>query len=181
MLKEGLEEKMDVFSRLEAEFQTLIHFVTPNEAGRIKARLMQIGRYREEFKNSVEQQEAELHSSLKNTKQFIQDLNEVTLHTVHGSIYSSELIYYLSHSRWVLLNVFMHLRWNVSWMDYRKTWTYQLLHVHQHQWHIKLSMNIWLVLHVFGNWWLKDLNKTISIPYTLYHIDQGCQTQIWGH
>ncbi|XP_016311636.1 nesprin-1-like isoform X6 [Sinocyclocheilus anshuiensis] len=77
MLKEGLEEKMDVFSRLETEFQTLIHFITPNEAGRIKARLTQIGRYREEFKNSVEQREAELHSSLKNTNQFIQDLNEV--------------------------------------------------------------------------------------------------------
>ncbi|KTG32438.1 hypothetical protein cypCar_00024510 [Cyprinus carpio] len=78
MLKKGLEEKMDVFSRLETEFQILIHFITPNEAGRIKARLTQIGRYREEFKNSVEQREAELHSSLKNTKQFIQDLNEVT-------------------------------------------------------------------------------------------------------
>ncbi|RXN24277.1 nesprin-1-like protein [Labeo rohita] len=77
MLKDDLEEKMGVFSRLETEFQTLIHFVTPNEAGRIKARLMQIGRYREEFKNSVEQREAELQSSLKNTKQFIQDLNEV--------------------------------------------------------------------------------------------------------
>ncbi len=43
--EESLEEKMDVFSRLEAEFQTLIDFVTPNEAGQIKARLMQIGRY----------------------------------------------------------------------------------------------------------------------------------------
>uniref|UniRef100_A0A8C1T562 Spectrin repeat containing, nuclear envelope 1a n=1 Tax=Cyprinus carpio TaxID=7962 RepID=A0A8C1T562_CYPCA len=61
-----VEEKMDVFSRLEAEFHTLIHFVTPNEAGRIKTRLMQIGRYREEFKNSVEQREAELHSSFLN-------------------------------------------------------------------------------------------------------------------
>lgn len=83
---------MGVFSRLETEFQTLIHFVTPNEAGRIKARLMQIGRYREEFKNSVEQREAELQSSLKNTKQFIQDLNEVTLHIVHGSICSFNLM-----------------------------------------------------------------------------------------
>uniref|UniRef100_A0A8C1T5H7 Spectrin repeat containing, nuclear envelope 1a n=1 Tax=Cyprinus carpio TaxID=7962 RepID=A0A8C1T5H7_CYPCA len=117
MLKEGLEEKMDVFSRLEAEFHTLIHFVTPNEAGRIKTRLMQIGRYREEFKNSVEQREAELHSSLKNTKQFIQDLNEVTLHTVHGSIYSSYLIYYLNHSRCVLLSVSMHFRWKKAVAD----------------------------------------------------------------
>uniref|UniRef100_A0A8C1K642 Spectrin repeat containing, nuclear envelope 1a n=1 Tax=Cyprinus carpio TaxID=7962 RepID=A0A8C1K642_CYPCA len=117
MLKEGLEEKMDVFSRLEAEFHTLIHFVTPNEAGRIKTRLMQIGRYREEFKNSVEQREAELHSSLKNTKQFIQDLNEVILHTVHGSIYSSYLIYYLNHSRCVLLNVSMHFRWKKAVAD----------------------------------------------------------------
>ncbi len=101
MLKESLEEKMDVFSRLEAEFQTLIDFVTLNEAGQIKARLMQIGRYREEFKNSLEQQEAELHSSLKNTNQFIQDLNEVTLYTVQDSIYSSEFMYYLIHSRCV--------------------------------------------------------------------------------
>uniref|UniRef100_A0A8C1YUK6 Spectrin repeat containing, nuclear envelope 1a n=1 Tax=Cyprinus carpio TaxID=7962 RepID=A0A8C1YUK6_CYPCA len=66
MLKKGLEEKMDVFSRVETELQILIHFITPNEAGRIKARLTQIGRYREEFKNSVEQQEAELHSSFLN-------------------------------------------------------------------------------------------------------------------
>lgn len=81
MLKEGLEEKMNIFSRLETEFQSLIKFIAPNEAGRIKARLMQIERYREEFKNSVEQREAELHSSLRNTKQFTQDLNEVTLYT----------------------------------------------------------------------------------------------------
>ncbi|XP_067272909.1 nesprin-1 isoform X4 [Pseudorasbora parva] len=77
MLTEGLEEKIDIFSRLETEFQSLIHFVAPNEAGRIKARLMQIERYQEEFKNCVEQREAELHSSLRNTKQFTQDLNEV--------------------------------------------------------------------------------------------------------
>lgn len=68
---------MEVFSRLEKEFQTLMHFITPNEAGRIKARFKQIGRYQEEFKSSVEQREAELQSSLRSTKLFTQDLNEV--------------------------------------------------------------------------------------------------------
>ncbi|XP_073712130.1 nesprin-1 isoform X2 [Misgurnus anguillicaudatus] len=77
MLKEILEEKVEVFNRLETEFQTLMHFITASQAGRIKARLKQIVRCREEFKSSVEQREAELHSVLRNTKQFTQDLNEV--------------------------------------------------------------------------------------------------------
>lgn len=68
---------MEVFSRLKTEFQTLMLFIMPNEAGRIKARFKQIGRYQEEFKSSVEQREAELQSSLRNKKQFTQDLNEV--------------------------------------------------------------------------------------------------------
>ncbi|XP_073672409.1 nesprin-1-like [Paramisgurnus dabryanus] len=77
MLREILEEKVEVFNRLETEFQTLMHFITASQAGRIKARLKQIVRYREEFKSSVEQREAELHSILRNTKQFTQDLKEV--------------------------------------------------------------------------------------------------------
>lgn len=93
MLKEALEEKMDIFSRLETEFRSLIHFIAPNEAGRLKARLMQIERYREEFKNSVEQREAELHSSLRNTKQFTQDLNEVTLYTWLSVLLWSDILF----------------------------------------------------------------------------------------
>lgn len=77
MLRKSLEEKVEVFSRLKTEFQTLMLFIMPNEAGRIKARFKQIGRYQEEFKSSVEQREAELQSSLRNKKQFTQDLNEV--------------------------------------------------------------------------------------------------------
>lgn len=93
MLKEALEEKMDIFSRLETEFQSLIHFIAPNEAGRLKARLMQIERYREEFKNSVEQREADLHSSLRNTKQFTQDLSEVTLYTWLSVLLWSDILF----------------------------------------------------------------------------------------
>lgn len=93
MLKEALEEKMDIFSRLETEFQSLIHFIAPNEAGRLKARLMQIERYREEFKNSVEQREADLHSSLRNMKQFTQDLSEVTLYTWLSVLLWSDILF----------------------------------------------------------------------------------------
>ncbi|MCJ8743979.1 hypothetical protein PDJAM_G00100910, partial [Pangasius djambal] len=77
VMEAGLEEKKDVLRKLEAESRALTRFITPGEAERIKARLMQISRYWEELTNSVKQRGAELQASLSHKVKLTEDMDEV--------------------------------------------------------------------------------------------------------
>ena len=71
---------MNVMSQLEMESHALTRFVTPREAERIKARLIQISRYWEELKNNVKQRGVELQVSSSHKMKLTEDLDEVLLH-----------------------------------------------------------------------------------------------------
>uniref|UniRef100_A0A8K9Y661 Spectrin repeat containing nuclear envelope protein 1 n=1 Tax=Oncorhynchus mykiss TaxID=8022 RepID=A0A8K9Y661_ONCMY len=73
-----LEERAAILSHLEAESEALSGFVTPGEAGRIRARLAQMERYWEELKESVEQLGGELNQSATCRQRFNNDLEQVT-------------------------------------------------------------------------------------------------------
>uniref|UniRef100_A0AAR2ILP8 Spectrin repeat containing, nuclear envelope 1b n=1 Tax=Pygocentrus nattereri TaxID=42514 RepID=A0AAR2ILP8_PYGNA len=74
-IEAGLEERMDVLNQLEMECHALTRFITPGEAERIKARLIQISRYWEELKNNVKQRGVELQ--VKNLlKELAEKLNK---------------------------------------------------------------------------------------------------------
>uniref|UniRef100_A0A8B9RI12 Spectrin repeat containing, nuclear envelope 1a n=1 Tax=Astyanax mexicanus TaxID=7994 RepID=A0A8B9RI12_ASTMX len=59
-----VEERMKVLSQLESESHALARFITPGGAERIKARLIQIGRYWEELRSNVKQRGMELQASV---------------------------------------------------------------------------------------------------------------------
>jgi nesprin-1 len=73
-----LEERAAILSHLEAESEALSGFVTPGEAGRIRARLAQMERYWEELKESVEQLGGQLNQSATCRQRFNNNLEQVT-------------------------------------------------------------------------------------------------------
>lgn len=75
MIEAGCEEKKDVLSQLEAA--SLTRFISPGEAERVKARLMQISRSWEELLNSVRRRGVELQASLVYKVKLIEDMDEV--------------------------------------------------------------------------------------------------------
>ncbi|KAG7275369.1 hypothetical protein CRUP_007925, partial [Coryphaenoides rupestris] len=73
----GLEEKRAVLVHLEGRSQALSGYVTPGEAGRIRARLGQMGRGLEELRGRVQQLIGQLHQSASHRKRYIDNLEQV--------------------------------------------------------------------------------------------------------
>uniref|UniRef100_A0A8B9L7P1 Spectrin repeat containing, nuclear envelope 1a n=1 Tax=Astyanax mexicanus TaxID=7994 RepID=A0A8B9L7P1_ASTMX len=71
-----VEERMKVLSQLESESHALARFITPGGAERIKARLIQIGRYWEELRSNVKQRGMELQASVLHKVKLNEDLEE---------------------------------------------------------------------------------------------------------
>ncbi|XP_040920912.1 nesprin-1-like [Toxotes jaculatrix] len=73
----GLEERRAALGHMEADCEALSRFVTPGEAGRIRARLTQIRRYWEELKGRVEQLGGQLNQSASYRQRYNDNLEQV--------------------------------------------------------------------------------------------------------
>lgn len=62
---------------MEADCETLSEFVTPGEAGRIRARLAQMGRCWEELRERVEQLGGQLNQSASYRQRYNDNLEQV--------------------------------------------------------------------------------------------------------
>ncbi|GLD49390.1 nesprin-1-like protein [Lates japonicus] len=73
----GLEERRAAVTHMEADCEALSRFVTPGEAGRIRARLTQTRRYFEELKGRVEQLGGQLNQSASYRQRYNDNLEQV--------------------------------------------------------------------------------------------------------
>lgn len=76
-MSEGLEERRAALAHMEADCEALSSFVTPGEAGRIRARLAQMRRYWEELKGRVEQLGGQLNQSASYWQRYNDNLEQV--------------------------------------------------------------------------------------------------------
>ncbi|XP_074471049.1 nesprin-1-like isoform X2 [Sebastes fasciatus] len=74
---EGLEERRTALAHMEADCEALSRFVTPGEAGRIRARLALMRRYWEELKGRVEQLGGQLNQSASYWQRYNDNLEQV--------------------------------------------------------------------------------------------------------
>uniref|UniRef100_A0A8K9XYB1 Spectrin repeat containing nuclear envelope protein 1 n=1 Tax=Oncorhynchus mykiss TaxID=8022 RepID=A0A8K9XYB1_ONCMY len=80
-LEKHISTRAAILSHLEAESEALSGFVTPGEAGRIRARLAQMERYWEELKESVEQLGGELNQSATCSK-YTDDQSRISMKAI---------------------------------------------------------------------------------------------------
>ena len=73
----ALEEKRAWLVQLEGQSQALSGYVTPGEAGHIRARLGQMGRGLEEFRGSVRQLIGQLQQSASHRQRYSDNLEQV--------------------------------------------------------------------------------------------------------
>jgi len=73
----GLEEKRAVLVHLEGRSQALSGYVTPGEAGCIRAGLGQMGRGLEELRGRVQQLIGQLHQNASHRQRYIDNLEQV--------------------------------------------------------------------------------------------------------
>ncbi|XP_023266581.1 nesprin-1-like [Seriola lalandi dorsalis] len=73
----GLEERRAALVHMEADCEALSRFVTPGEAGRIRAGLTQMRRYWEELKGRVEQLGGQLNQSASYRQRYNDNLEQV--------------------------------------------------------------------------------------------------------
>nr|XP_019953051.1 PREDICTED: nesprin-1-like [Paralichthys olivaceus] len=73
----GLEERREALAHMEADCEALSRFVTPGEAGCIRARLTQMRRYWEELKGRVEQLGGQLNQSASYRQRYNDNLEQV--------------------------------------------------------------------------------------------------------
>lgn len=76
-MAKGLEERRAAVTHMEADCEALSRFVTPGEAGRIRARLTQTRRYFEELKGRVEQLGGQLNQSASYRQRYNDNLEQV--------------------------------------------------------------------------------------------------------
>lgn len=74
---EGLEDRRAVLDLMEADCESLSRFVTPGEAGHIRAQLTQMRRYWEELKGRVEQLGGQLNQSALFRQRYNDNLEQV--------------------------------------------------------------------------------------------------------
>lgn len=73
----GLEERRALLDHMEADCEALSKFVTPGEAGHIRARLAQIRRHWEELKGRVEELGGQLNQSVSYRQRYNDNLEQV--------------------------------------------------------------------------------------------------------
>lgn len=83
---EGLEERRATLGHMEADCEALSRFVTPGEAGHIRARLMQMRRYWEELKGRAEQLGGRLNQSASYRQRYNDNLELVYSNTSWNSL-----------------------------------------------------------------------------------------------
>ncbi|CAB1447009.1 unnamed protein product [Pleuronectes platessa] len=76
-LGKGLEERRAALAHMEADCEALSRFVTPGEAGCLRARLTQMKRYWEELKGRVEQLGGQLNQSASYRQRYNDNLEQV--------------------------------------------------------------------------------------------------------
>lgn len=74
---EGLDERKAALARMEADCEALSRFVTPGEAGHIRAQLAQMRRYWEELKGRVEELGGQLNQSRSYRQRYNDNLEQV--------------------------------------------------------------------------------------------------------
>lgn len=74
---EGLEERRAALAHMEADCEALSRFVTPGEAGHIRARLTQMRRCWEELKGRVEQLGGQLNQNATYRQRYNDNLEQV--------------------------------------------------------------------------------------------------------
>ena len=74
----ALEEKRAWLVQLEGQSQALSGYVTPGEAGRIRARLGQMGRGLEELRGRVQQLIGQLQQSASHRQRYSDNLEQVS-------------------------------------------------------------------------------------------------------
>lgn len=77
----GLEERKAALAHIETDCEALSRFVTPGEAGRIRARLTQTRRYWDELKGRVEQLGGQLNQSASYRQRYNDNLEQVFSNT----------------------------------------------------------------------------------------------------
>lgn len=73
----GLEERRAALAHMEADCEALSRFVTPGQAGHIRAKLTQMRCHWEELKGRVEQLEGQLNQSVSYRQRYNDNLEQV--------------------------------------------------------------------------------------------------------
>ena len=83
-MEAALEEKRAWLVQLEGQSQALSGYVTPGEAGRIRARLGQMGRGLEELRSRVPQLIGQLQQSATHRQRYSDNLEQVRSDPIQG-------------------------------------------------------------------------------------------------